>query len=183
MGATGYVALTGMFFVVGYDALCIVLGGLSGFVVMAILLAPFSESSAHSQFQAISGAGLRAGCCAWCLPGVLSVPLLLMLAAELRMGGMAAGWLLDKSTGPVVLMLGLASVAAIILGGMRSLTWVTVAQSITAILAIVVTIGIIGVLITNLPVPQLSHGPVVKAVGRFDRRTRHADDLRRLLDV
>ena len=170
MGATGYVALTGMFFVVGYDALCIVLGGLSGFVVMAILLAPFFRKFGAFTIPSYLGRRFESRLLRVVSAGVLSVPLLLMLAAELRMGGMAAGWLLDKSTGPVVLMLGLASVAAIILGGMRSLTWVTVAQSITAILAIVVTIGIIGVLITNLPVPQLSHGPVVKAVGRLEQQ-------------
>ena len=41
LGATGVVALTGAFFLIGFDALCIVIGGLAGFVVMAVLLAPF----------------------------------------------------------------------------------------------------------------------------------------------
>nr|HML44700.1 sodium:solute symporter [Hyphomicrobium zavarzinii] len=41
LGATGLVALTGAFFLIGFDALCIVIGGLAGFVVMAVLLAPF----------------------------------------------------------------------------------------------------------------------------------------------
>ena len=41
MGATGIVAMTGIFFLIGFDALCLVIGGLAGFVIMAIMLAPF----------------------------------------------------------------------------------------------------------------------------------------------
>ena len=41
MGATGIVALTGVFFLIGFDALCLIIGGLAGFVIMAVLLAPF----------------------------------------------------------------------------------------------------------------------------------------------
>lgn len=41
LGATGLVALTGVFFLIGFDALCMVIGGLAGFVVMAVALAAF----------------------------------------------------------------------------------------------------------------------------------------------
>ena len=41
MGATGIVAMTGVFFLIGFDALCLVIGGLAGFVIMAVMLAPF----------------------------------------------------------------------------------------------------------------------------------------------
>src|SRR5688572_25827725 len=38
LGATGLVAITGAFFLIGFDALCLVIGGLAGFVVMAVML-------------------------------------------------------------------------------------------------------------------------------------------------
>ena len=41
IGATGIVGLTGTFFIIGFDALCVAIGGLAGFVLTAILMAPF----------------------------------------------------------------------------------------------------------------------------------------------
>ena len=41
LGATGMVAITGVFFLIGFDALCLMIGGLAGFVIMTVMLAPF----------------------------------------------------------------------------------------------------------------------------------------------
>lgn len=169
MGATGYAALTGVFFLVGYDALCLVIGGLAGFVVMAILLAPFFRKFGAFTIPSYLARRFDSRLLRIVSAGILSVPMLLILAAELRMGGAAAGWLLDTSPAPLVLLLTIALAASLIPGGLRSLTWVSVAQSITAILAVVITLGIIGVMVNNLPVPQLSHGPIVKSVARLEQ--------------
>jgi hypothetical protein len=63
LGSTLLVAGTGAFFFSGFDALVLMMGTLSGFVVMAITLARFIESLAHSRCRATSGAGLRAARC------------------------------------------------------------------------------------------------------------------------
>ena len=39
-GATGLVAITGLFFINGFDAWCLAIGLWAGFVVMALLIAP-----------------------------------------------------------------------------------------------------------------------------------------------
>ena len=41
LGGAGFLALTGAFFSVGFDALCLSLGFCAGFVFMGVLLAPF----------------------------------------------------------------------------------------------------------------------------------------------
>ena len=41
VGSTFLVAATGTFFFAGFDGLVLMIGGLSGFVVMAMVLAPF----------------------------------------------------------------------------------------------------------------------------------------------
>ena len=41
VGRTGLVAITGVFFLIGFDALCLMIGGLAGFVFMTVMLAPF----------------------------------------------------------------------------------------------------------------------------------------------
>ena len=61
LGATFFVAGTGAFFFAGFDALVLMLGTLTGFVVMAIALAPFTGSSEPSRCRAIWAEGSTAG--------------------------------------------------------------------------------------------------------------------------
>ena len=51
---------------------------------------------------------------------------------------------------------------------MRALTWSNVATGVTAILALVVPVSIVAVLLGYLPLPQLSHGPMIRAIGRSE---------------
>ena len=53
---------------------------------------------------------------------------------------------------------------------MRSQTWSGVAQSIATLLALLVPVAIVGVLLTNMPVPQLSHGPILRSIVREEGR-------------
>lgn len=168
MGGTGLVTLTGAFFIVGFDALCIMLGGLAGFVVMAILLAPFFRK--FGAFTVPSYLGRRFESKALrILSGVLlAVPMLLIIAAELRIGAYAGAWLTGLQPHLVMTCLVGALVAGLALGGMRSLAWSNVAQSIAALLAIAVPVSIVAVLVTNTPVPQLSHGPLLRAMLKIE---------------
>ena len=52
----------------------------------------------------------------------------------------------------------------VILGGMRSLTWSSSAQAIAALLALIVPVAIVAVMVTNFPLPQLTHGPLLRAL-------------------
>jgi cation/acetate symporter len=54
------------------------------------------------------------------------------------------------------------------MGGLRSLTWSNTAQAIASLLALMVPVGIVAAVVTNLPLPQLSHGPVLRAIGRAE---------------
>ena len=122
MGATGVVAMTGLFFLIGFDALCLFIGGLGGFVVMAVLLAPFFRKFGAFTVSSYLGRRFESKAVRLLSAALLSVPMLLLLAAELRMGGQAAGWLVGRSEGAMIVVLVLAMLVTVILGGMRSLT-------------------------------------------------------------
>jgi len=164
LGATGIVAMTGTFFLIGFDALCLMIGGLAGFVIMAVMLAPFFRKFGALTVPSYLGRRFESRAVRLLSAGLISVPLLLLLAAELRMGAFAAGWLVGKPESLMVMMLVLAIVVTVVMGGMRSLTWSGSAQAIAAILALIVPVAIVAVMVTNFPLPQLTNGPLLRAL-------------------
>lgn len=168
LGATGLVALTGSFFLIGFDALCLVIGGLAGFVVMAVLLAPFFRKFGAFTVPTYLGKRFESRALRLIAGGVLVVPMLLVLAAELSIGARAVTWLYPLSASAAVMLLLLFVVITLAAGGMRSLAWSSAAQSIAAMIALLVPVAIVAVIVTNLPLPQLSAGPVLRMVGRAE---------------
>jgi cation/acetate symporter len=166
MGATGTVGLAGLFFLVGFDALCIVAAGLAGFVLMAVLLAPFVRKFGAFTLPSYLGRRFDSRVVRLAAAALLAVPILLALAAEVRMGALAASALVGASAGDATLFVVLGIAIPVLLGGMRSATWSGVAQGIAAILALLVPVALVAVLVTNLPLPQLTHGPLVRGLLR-----------------
>ena len=169
LGATGLVVLTGLFFLIGFDALCLVIGGLAGFVVMAVLLAPFFRKFGAFTVPSYLGRRFESRALRLVAGGVLTVPMLLMLAAELRIGAYAVSWFFPSAPS-ALLVLGLTFIVALTIaaGGMRSLAWSSSAQSIAALIALLVPVAIVAVIVTNLPMPVLSSGPVLRTIGRAE---------------
>ena len=71
----------------------------------------------------------------------------------------------------------------IVEGGMRAVGWVGTAQAIAAVIALVVLAAMIGLVMTNLPLPQLSFGPVLRHVGRLEEAQQIASPLRSMLEM
>lgn len=168
LGATGLVALTGIFFLIGFDALCIVIGGLAGFVVMAVLLAPFFRKFGAFTVPSYLGKRFDSRALRLLAGGVLAVPMLLVMAAELRIGAHAIAWFHPMTQPAAVMLLVTVVVLTLAAGGMRSLAWSSAAQSIAALIALLVPVAIVAVIITNLPFPVLSAGPVLRTVARAE---------------
>ncbi len=166
IGSTLLVAATGTFFFAGFDGLVLMIGGLSGFVVMAMVLAPFYRKfgayTVPSYFgRRFDSKGMRISSAM-----VAAVPMLLVLAAELRLGSEIAAQLSGFSSYAMVFALIAVVSIAVSPGGKRSFTWTGVAQSIAMLLALVIAATAVAVLVTSLPVPQLTHGPLVRGLVR-----------------
>jgi cation/acetate symporter len=168
LGGAGFLALTGAFFSVGFDALCIGLGICAGFVFMGVLLAPFLRKFGAYTIPSYLGRRFESRMLRVTAAAVLTVPLLLLLAAEARFAGYAAAWLTgqpDHLMAPVAV----ASVAVMIVaGGMRSLTWSSSAKAIAAILALAVCATILALMMSNLPLPQMTHGNILRILTRTE---------------
>jgi cation/acetate symporter len=168
LGGTTLAALPGLLYLIGFDALFLTVGMTTGLVVFAILIAPyFRKFGAYSlpSYLALrfGSPGLRVVAAA-----VTSVPLLLLIVAELKVALMAGSWLTQLS--PLVLTLAgsLLLIVVLVSGGARSLSWTGSTQAIAMILAVVIPVTVAGVLMGHLPVPQLSHGRVMRAIVRTE---------------
>ncbi|CFX20156.1 Sodium:solute symporter [Candidatus Filomicrobium marinum] len=167
-GATGIACLTGVLFIIGYDGLWIINGAIAGFVVTAVLLAPFLRKFGTFTIPTYLGRRFDSRMLRIVSAALLAVPTLLMFAAELSMGSRAVAWLSGGGQTLAMLVMVLAVFIGLVLGGMRSLTWSNVATAIVAGAALFVPVAIVAVLLGYLPLPQLSHGPVIRGVGRVE---------------
>lgn len=168
LGATGLVALPGIFFLIGFDALWLVIGGLAGFVVMAVLLAPFFRKFGAFTIPTYLGKRFDSLALRLIAGGILVVPMLLVLAAELSVGAHAVMWIHPMPRTAAVMLLVALIVLTLAAGGMRSLAWSSAAQSIAALIALLVPVIIVALVVTNLPMPVLSAGPVLRTVARAE---------------
>ena len=168
LGATGIACLTGAFFIIGFDAIWILAGGVAGYVIMAVLLAPFLRKFGAYTLPTYLGRRFDSRNVRVVSAALLAVPTLLMLSAELSIGAKAVNWLLGAGPAAATAVMVLAVIGGLVFGGMRALTWSSAATGVAALLALVVPVGIVAVLLGYLPLPQLSHGPLVRAVGRSE---------------
>ena len=165
-GGTGLVAMTGTLFLVGFDALCVVIGGLAGFVVMGILLAPFFRKFGAYTIPSYLGRRFESPALRLISAILLAVPLTMVLAAEIKTAAYAGAFLTSAALPHVAFLIAFAVLATLWPGGMRALTWSSVAEAIAALLMLIVPVGIVAVMWTNLPLPQLSYGPLMRAMAR-----------------
>ncbi|MFT3729953.1 MAG: sodium:solute symporter [Hyphomicrobium sp.] len=166
IGGTFIVAGTGAFFFSGFDALVLLMGTLTGFVIMAIALAPFYRKFGAFTVPSYLGRRFESRTLRVITAGVAAVPMLLVLSAELRVGGGVAQRLVGGSANNLILLLALTVAISTVAGGKRSFTWAGVAQSIALFLALLGVATTVSVIVTSLPIPQLANGPMVRGLVR-----------------
>ena len=168
LGGAGFLALTGAFFSVGFDALCLSLGFCAGFVFMGALLAPFLRKFGAYTIPTYLGRRFESQTLRVVAAAVLAVPLLLLLAAEARFAAYASAWLTGQSERVMAVVVVACVAATVIAGGMRSLTWSSSAQAIAALFALAVPATIVAIIMSNLPLPQMTHGNILRVLSRTE---------------
>jgi cation/acetate symporter len=168
VGGTGIAAMSGALFLIGFDALCVYIGMIGGLVAMAILIAPFLRKFGASTLPGFVTHRFRSPLAGITASAVMAPALILLLVAELSIAARLGSWLTSQ---PMRLMVGvmlLVMMLSILPGGSRSQSWTGVAKAILAALALLAPTIILAAIVTNLPLPQLSHGTVLRALGRAE---------------
>ena len=168
LGGAGFLALTGSLLIVGFDAMCLSIGWCAGFVFMGVLFAPFVRKFGAYTVPTFLGRRFESRAVRVAAAGILGVPILLLIAAEARFAGYAAAWMMGQSERLMAAVVISCAAAIVLLGGMRALTWSSAAKAIVAILSLAVSASIIAILVSNLPLPQMTHGNVVRVLTRME---------------
>ena len=168
VGGAGFLGLTGCLFIAGFDAFCLSIGWYAGLVFMGVLLVPFLRKFGAYTVPSFLGRRFESRMVRIVAAAILSVPILLLLAAEARFAAYAAAWMMGQSERLMAVVVMACATAIVFAGGMRSLTWSSVAKAIAALLALAVPATIVALMVSNLPLPQMSHGNVLRILTRLE---------------
>ncbi len=170
MSSASFMGLAGTLYLAGYQGLAYVMGWTGGYVLVALLLAPYLRRFGQytiPDFLAARYGGNRAR-----LVGVFATVLASFVYVVAQIYGV--GLITSRFVGlqfEVGVFVGLAGLLVCsFLGGMRAVTWTQVAQYAILIVAYLVPVTILSYQVTGIPLPQLTYGQVLQKVGLIEEK-------------
>ncbi|HYH18523.1 MAG TPA: sodium:solute symporter family protein [Azospirillum sp.] len=164
MSAASFIGMAGTLYALGYDGLAFVLGWTGGYVLVAVLLAPYLRK--FGQYTVPDFLGARYG---GNFPRLLGVVVLITasfvyVVAQIVGVGIIASRFLGISF-EIAVFVGLAGILVCsMLGGMRAVTWTQVAQYIILIVAYLIPVVLLSAKVTGVPIPQLMYGEALEKI-------------------
>lgn len=170
MSAASFIGLAGTLYLSGFQGLAYVVGWTGGFVLVALLLAPYLRR--FNQYTIPDFLGARYGGNAIRLVAVAAAILasFVYVVAQIYGVGVITSRFVSLQF-EIGVFVGLAGILVCsFLGGMRAVTWTQVAQYLILIVAYVTPVAILSYNVTGNPVPQLVYGQVLQEVTRLETR-------------
>lgn len=167
-GGVGLLVVPGLLYLIGFDALFLTAGMTAGLVVLAILIAPYVRKFGAPTLPSFFALRFDSTALRVVAAGIIAIPLLLLIVAEMKIAAQLTGWLLQRSDIAAALLVATALALTLVPGGARSSSWSGAAQAVAMLGILVVPVTIVAIIETNLPFPQLSHGVVMRAVARLE---------------
>jgi len=167
ISAASFISLAGGLYLQGFDGLAFIMGWTGGFVLVALLIAPYLRKFAQytiPDFLAArygGGAGGRGAPVRALAVGATILVSFTYVVAQIY----AVGLIASRFTGvdfSVGIFLGLASILVCsFLGGMRAITWTQVAQYIILLVAFLIPTMWLSVKHADNPIPQVAYGSLL----------------------
>jgi cation/acetate symporter len=174
MSAASFIGMAGSLYALGYGGLAFIVGWTGGYMLVAILLAPYLRK--FGQYTVPDFLGARFGGNAARLMGVivLITASFVYVVAQIVGVGIITQRFLDVSFG-VAVFVGLAGILVCsMLGGMRAVTWTQVAQYIVLIIAYLIPAFLMSAKMTGVPLPQLMYGVALERIEGLEAGFRAA---------
>jgi cation/acetate symporter len=170
MSAASFLGMAGMLYFSGFDGLAYVMGWTGGYVLVALLLAPYLRRFGQYTIPDFLGARYEGN-----LPRLLGVAAVMVASFVYVVAQIYGVGLITSRFGGIDfnigVFVGLAGVLVCsFLGGMRAITWTQVAQYIVIIVAYLAPVVIISQKMTGVPVPQLMYGQVLQQLSSAEDR-------------
>src|SRR5918996_5218800 len=170
MSAASFISMAGGLYLGGFNALGYVLGWTGGYVLVAILLAPYLRK--FGQFTVPDFLGTRYEGNGSRLLGiiVLFCASFTYIVAQIVGVGIVTSRFLQIPFG-VAVFVGLAGILVCsMLGGMRAVTWTQVAQYIILIIAYILPVAILSAQLYGAPIPELAYGQALERIGELEQQ-------------
>ncbi|HAE48291.1 MAG: cation acetate symporter [Tistrella sp.] len=168
MSAASFIGMAGTLYASGYNGLAFVLGWTGGYVLVAVLLAPYLRK--FGQFTVPDFLGTRYDGHA---PRLIGIAVLMMcsftyVVAQVTGAGIIASRFLAIPF-EIGIFVGLVGILVCsMLGGMRAVTWTQVAQYIILIIAYLIPIILMSAQLTGVPVPQIMYGYALQEIEQIE---------------
>ncbi len=170
MSAASFIGLAGTLYLTGYQGLAYVMGWTGGYVLVALLLAPYLRR--FGQYTIPDFLGARYGGHAARLVGVFATVLASFVYVVAQIYGV--GVITSRFVGlqfEIGVFVGLAGILVCsFLGGMRAVTWTQVAQYLVLIVAYIAPVAMLSYKVTGVPVPQVMYGQVLQKIESLEHR-------------
>lgn len=179
ISAASFISLAGGLYLYGFDALAYIMGWTGGFVLVALLIAPYLRKFGQytiPDFLAArygGGAGGRGGPVrALAVAATILVSFTYVVAQIYAVGLIASRFTgVDFSVG---IFLGLASILVCsFLGGMRGITWTQVAQYIILLVAFLIPSIWLAAKHADNPVPQVAYGSLLPKLAAREQQLQN----------
>jgi cation/acetate symporter len=162
ISAASFISLAGGLYLQGFDGLAYIMGWTGGYVLVALLIAPYLRRFGQytiADFLAARYPGRYNGNVIRIL-AVLATIIISFTYVVAQIYGV--GLITSRFTGidfSVGIFLGLASILVCsFLGGMRAITWTQIAQYIIILFAYMIPVVWLSAKHTSVPVPQIAYG-------------------------
>ena len=170
MSAASFIGMAGTLYFAGYQGLSFVMGWTGGYVLVALLLAPYLRK--FGQFTIPDFLGARYGGDIARFVGVVAaiVASFVYVVAQIYGVGLIASRFVGIEF-EIGVFVGLAGILVCsFLGGMRAVTWTQVAQYVVLIIAYLLPVVMMSYKVTGVPVPQAVYGMVLEKLGERERK-------------
>jgi cation/acetate symporter len=158
MSAASFISMAGIIAFMGYDGTVYLMGWTGGYVVLALLLAPYLRKFGEFTVPDFIGSRYYGNTARVVAVICLIVVSFTYVAGQMRGVGIVFSQFLDVDI-TLGVIIGMAVVFMYaVLGGMKGITYTQVAQYCVLIFAYLVPAIFISMLITGVPVPQLGLG-------------------------
>jgi cation/acetate symporter len=169
MSAASFISMAGTLWLTGYDGLAYIMGWTGGYVLLALLFAPYLRK--FGQFTIPDFVGARfGGNTARVVAAVCAIVVSLTYVTAQVVG---VGIIMQRFVGVdyrIGVVLGLSGVLVCsFLGGMKAVTWTQVAQYIILITAYLIPVTALSIQLTGFPIPQLSYGQALQEITRLEQ--------------
>ena len=164
MSAASFIGLAGTLYFSGFEGLAFVTGWTGGFVLVALLLAPYLRKFGQYTIPDFLGARYQGNVAR--LVGLAATVLasFVYLVAQIYGVGLVTSRFVSVEF-EIGLFVGLAGILVCsFLGGMRAVTWTQVAQYVILIIAYLVPVVILSYKLTGIPIPQAVYGTVLQQI-------------------